>query len=529
MPTAAQAAAAEVKPEGYHVLEDGQRSAAADRSYVSVTCPVCGTLIRAPEEQAGRKTTCPDCRTAVVVPRSSQPKAKRPRALSRDEGYGLNNEWDGSGGRPRVQGPSYIPVYCPLCNTLMQATADQVGQKIACPDCGTSAAVPPPPSKRRPGPAAAEVEGSAEYALLEEGRKPVDRPLVAASCPVCNARLHVGQEQVGRETVCPDCRASFVVPAPPPRRRPVVRPESGAEYALADSPTRGQRPVESGGEPDRRPQPGAEPAEAPRRRPPPRWALVCGVSGFPIYRSVWVRWVALSLLAILAEQLLANGLNLGNTGDGRSWLIGAVLFGLAIYFGTIWIAILTGCGVTIVRETAAGNEQIENWPDAAFFDWIGDSLFVLSALAIGALPGLGIAAFSGLSGAPRWYCLAGSLWATFPVAFLSMLESESFMIPLSPPVLRSLAGAWADWGLFYVETGVLATTAGWIAAEAVAFGTPVAAPVLLPALVALLLIYFRLLGRLAWRCAEEPGRTRTAETDQLRDEEQPREDEPGSP
>ena len=43
----------------------------------------------------------------------------------------------------------YVAVLCSLCNTRMLATADQVGSRMMCPDCGTATVVPPMPPRRK--------------------------------------------------------------------------------------------------------------------------------------------------------------------------------------------------------------------------------------------------------------------------------------------------------------------------------------------------------------------------------------------
>jgi len=83
-----------------------------------------------------------------------------------------------------------------------------------------------------------------------------------------------------------------------------------------------------------------------------------------------------------------------------------------------------------------------------------------------------------------------------------MLESDSPLTPWSPMVGRSLAGAGTSWLGFYLESGVLISVSGWLACTAFSVARvwitiPVAAM-----LVAVAMVYFRLLGRLGWCCAE---------------------------
>ena len=123
-----------------------------------------------------------------------------------------------------------------------------------------------------------------------------------------------------------------------------------------------------------------------------------------------------------------------------------------------------------------------------------------------ALPGWAAAWGLRYAGMDDQLCLPVSLVATFPLILLSMLEADSAMKPLSLPVVRSMGQACGAWGLFYVESTILLAAAGWIAWQLTARLPLVGAVTVPPLLVATLLVYFRLLGRLAWCCAEAARR-----------------------
>ena len=112
---------------------------------------------------------------------------------------------EGSGPPPTTD-QAYIAVVCPVCNTRMHAAKDRVGREMLCPDCHTPVVVSPPAEAKRRRPAV-PVE---EYPLREEadwaarGSRPADQVHVPVTCPVCNTRMKAGEDQVGREMVCPD-------------------------------------------------------------------------------------------------------------------------------------------------------------------------------------------------------------------------------------------------------------------------------------------------------------------------------------
>jgi hypothetical protein len=97
------------------------------------------------------------------------------------------------------------------------------------------------------------------------------------------------------------------------------------------------------------------------------------------------------------------------------------------------------------------------------------------------------------------------MFGLFPVLLLSMLETGSPLLPFSQAVMKSFFAAKRGWTIFYLETMGL-----WAAALCAAghvlqrwkSSTSVLLPILALLLTAVLIIYFRLLGRLGWYCGE---------------------------
>jgi hypothetical protein len=102
----------------------------------------------------------------------------------------------------------------------------------------------------------------------------------------------------------------------------------------------------------------------------------------------------------------------------------------------------------------------------------------------------------------------------FPILLLSALECESFFVPLSPRVWGTLGRFAGTWLAFYIVSTLL--LAAWLVPTSFAVQAAPYASVLLaaPALAAVMLIYARLLGRLAWRITYDPTpRRRRATTE----------------
>jgi hypothetical protein len=545
VPTAAQVARRRRNLGEYRVSEGMEPSPAEGQPHLALTCPVCFTVLRATHDQVGQQLTCPDCDTPVVVPPPAHLEQRRSLPPAPLEEYALWDEVDQSPAGPRPADQTYVPVTCPVCGTFMQVLEDLLGHEVVCPDCREPMVVrwPIKVAKKETLPAAQ----LGEYALHEEAEAPsadareAKRTLFPLHCPLCDTLLYAGGAQVGEKIICPDCEVSFVVPPPPPPKRKLdLRSQAGAVYGVggsievpecqpfvltprwqsspgAESPaqrrSRGWLGPSSSESPEtaalgrRRPELRSGARPPPATRPPPRWTFFSGVFTFPAYRSSWPRWLGLSLglIAPLWVGQVAIKLAMAPAGPWAGaipWMLAMVLLAAMFLLGSIWAVVASAQCLSILRDTAYGCDDIENWPEALFLDWIGEFFFLVSSLALSVLPGLVLGRALEAAGVPPFLTVAVSLLLMFPITLLALLETNSPLNPFSLPVWRSLVTVWWAWGLFYIETTVLVATAGCLAFLAVAYvpvvGTFLARPALL---VAALMIYFRLLGRLAWRCA----------------------------
>jgi DNA-directed RNA polymerase subunit M/transcription elongation factor TFIIS len=528
VPTAAEAARRRCHLGEYGISEGMESSPAALQPQTTLTCPVCSALISATEDQVGRQMRCPDCDTPVVVPPPAKVETKRNLPAFPVEEYALYDEVDASARGPRPADQTYVPVTCPVCGTFMQVLEDQVGQTVVCPDCRKPMIVRWPveaaeETSARWGvcadatPAHRRAANLGEYALRDEGEDPFSdageqqRSQFSVRCPLCDTLMYAQWGQVGQQMICGDCQTSFVVPRPPAtKQKPDLQAQAGDVYDVGDAievPEYEPSVVIPGS----RPRPGAESAadrdrQAAAVRPkPPRWTFFSGIFGFPAYRNSWPRWLGLSvgLIVPLWVGQFAVKLALGPAapwGGAGPWIGAVILCGVTFVFGAIWAVVAFAQCLAIVRDTSYGYDGVENWPEALFLDWIGDFSFVISSLAVSVLPGLAVGRTLESFGVVGWPSVPTSLVLVFPISLLAMLETNSPLNPFSLPVWRSLLTAWWAWGLFYIETTVLLAAAGWLtwlsATSVPVWGIALAAPVLVPTL----MVYSRLLGRLAWHC-----------------------------
>ena len=228
--------------------------------------------------------------------------------------------------------------------------------------------------------------------------------------------------------------------------------------------------------------------------PLPRWPLLAGVFNFPWQRGVRTRWLGLSLGLLVPLGFASVVVWLGG--------VDFIFFPTACVSSLIWGAVAFSNAVAIVRDTAAGNLRVENWPEGLFLNWIDESLYVFnSLLVLIVVLGLGILFFAQPRDTITNLVMLASVLVLFPIVLLSMLETDSPLNPLSLPTWRSLLTAWWAWGLFYIESIPLSIAVGGLLPACVSVLGWLAIPVVAVVFVGAMMIYFRLLGRLALCCA----------------------------
>jgi hypothetical protein len=250
-----------------------------------------------------------------------------------------------------------------------------------------------------------------------------------------------------------------------------------------------------------------------RPRLPERPFLI-GTWTFPFSPGVRGRTLLLAVLAFMVGVCARESLRLMASGDGRLSFLGAMFTVLTVFAMVIWFAVAGACALAVVADTANGCDRIVRWPTAVFLDWIGETFVVATAVGISVAPLVGLAWMSRQSGSTSDGGVPLGFFFLFPVVFLSLLENGALFDVVSLPTLRTFWVAPGGWGRFYLSTAILVLAAASIVVLAIPAGgdgqlwgiTAIAVVSVMSSLV--WLIYFRLLGRLAWFCAD---RTTAAE------------------
>ncbi|HUT93834.1 MAG TPA: hypothetical protein VMY37_30505 [Thermoguttaceae bacterium] len=301
----------------------------------------------------------------------------------------------------------------------------------------------------------------------------------------------------------------MALPGDETKRRPKARPlPVDDEYGVKEDDT---HVVSRPAAPVRRPAVPPRPSilerseaesekEVERRHPEPtRLPFLIGVFNFPWYLRTMAAWgmIAMGLAATLLGVVVCIYF-----ADMGFPVIAVRCFGVPVLLiATLTLSYASACCLMVVETTAEGYDEVIDWPSGFWRDWFFTMMAVLVLLAFAAAIGGVIGKVLGIG---VWLSAAVSAYVLSPVFILSTLEAGSPTAVVSWPVVRSFWTVWWGWLLFYVETGVL--IAIW-AVPTVAFFQPhpwVTSVFSGPLLGAVMFIYARLIGRLAW-CLGEYG------------------------
>jgi DNA-directed RNA polymerase subunit RPC12/RpoP len=470
------------------------------------TCPQCMASLTTPWSMAGTRHRCPYCQSVFDAPRQMPTPPKI-------DVYQVQQQ---AGPSPPAQ-PAYVPVICSVCHTRMYATPEQVGQTLVCPDCGTPAVVPrfSPPVGPAAKPAAPPIvtdvyQVHGESPTASDSAADDEKSLIRVVCPRCNTMMYGTKDQIGTSLFCPDCGASIVVPAPaPPRALIDVTTDcyalAGGDAAAAKEPVRSPPPRVAEKPPvARRP----ERQFTPYFRHPllPRQPFLTGTFAFPFGAEARAHTLVLACWAIATAWLAQQSIQLSKEYDPRSQFVGAMLNGLSMIVALLFAGFAAASGSAVVRDTAGGSSQATSLPNVDFMSWFGDLVYIFNALCASLAPGAGLAWLLAQNGHSAEAVAPVVLFLLFPVVLLSMFEVDSPWGLISWPVCRTLWQAWRGWAAFYATSAALVTAATLVSTAIVSAkgldGMVIVAPILTVAG----LIYFRLLGRLAWYCTDRTRR-----------------------
>jgi hypothetical protein len=231
----------------------------------------------------------------------------------------------------------------------------------------------------------------------------------------------------------------------------------------------------------------------------PKYPLLTGVLPFMFSAHVPEWWLALTLAFMGGGYLVSEGLIWGAMGGLAA--ISALMFFVVGSLITALTAAVASCVVkAIVTESSEGSDRVENWGTRYIADWFPELLFMATALFTSTGPGAIAMYAAGMDQSLQFFAGLAGAFLFFPIVYFSQLDFNSPWGVLSGRLLGSMVRCAGSWILFYLESA--AVFAVCIAVGVYAWQRGVYPVLPIPVYVAGLLLYARLLGRLAWRAAE---------------------------
>jgi hypothetical protein len=245
---------------------------------------------------------------------------------------------------------------------------------------------------------------------------------------------------------------------------------------------------------------------------------VIGILGFLFYSSTLPRLVLYIMGLLFAVSVTHTAFNYANSEDVSEKVMAIFASAVASLSLGFWVISFAAILLSIVQDTANGDDDVSSYPDWNIVDWIMTSAYFPAAAFVAGLPGsfftVAMVTIGGLdtemgafaAGAP----LVISWIALFPLVLYSMLAEGSVLAPYSRATYESTQKASDGWTFFYMYAillGILGTLAlAMVAARgnsAIMFIPRAFGSV---GLVIVAILYCRILGRLMWYSAEKMAR-----------------------
>jgi hypothetical protein len=227
--------------------------------------------------------------------------------------------------------------------------------------------------------------------------------------------------------------------------------------------------------------------------PPPRLPMFTGVFTFPWRLSVIAAWMFMSFGMIVAAWLVMLWFGPGADLMGN---MSTRTFGAAACMSCILsFGYAVTCCLTIIEATSNGWDHIEVRTSIEWQEWAWNFGRIATLMCQAAFVG---EVFRWLDGSGAFFPLVVGTFFALPFVLLGALADGESWFPLGiKTILRSVSPLWWAWLMFYAEAAVVIWGWVWLTGNGLReepWLTPLYAA---PLLAAVILIYARLLGRLA--------------------------------
>ncbi len=240
-------------------------------------------------------------------------------------------------------------------------------------------------------------------------------------------------------------------------------------------------------------------AEAKKPKPqPPRWPMFSGIFLYPFYLCTLASWM-----------FIAAGLTIFGWLFMFWWEYAAIMHATGAYYlglpvfaaGLLTIGYAASCSFGIIEATSNGRDEFEVLHLVEWKELIWNFLHIAALAAQAGVIGYAVEM---LSGSDSWLPMLVGTLAVFPLVLLGALAADGAWAPLAiGKILQSIfLVPWA-WGLLYLETTPMIAAWTWLVVTQLGGQGPWFVPLYAgPLLATIILIYARLMGRLAGCIAE---------------------------
>jgi hypothetical protein len=237
-------------------------------------------------------------------------------------------------------------------------------------------------------------------------------------------------------------------------------------------------------------------------RTPPMGLFLAGTFTFPFRVKSLVCFLVLAVGTFMVLEIAYQAWYCGGfSSSGPSLYVSAIFSGITGVLFLIWFFSMSAYSLTILRDTSEGIDEYRGMPSGVFLDMFEESVYMVTSIFWSALPGgIIVLLIPGLWSIKPLIIIPLAM-ILYPLLLLSLLENQSAAVPYSKPVWRSIWYAWHAWVLFYLLTILVGETVVYLLRLIPFkdyFMEIIIISILLPYF---LMVYFRLLGRLAWFCS----------------------------
>ncbi|MFM7072510.1 MAG: hypothetical protein ACKO38_12040 [Planctomycetota bacterium] len=325
------------------------------------------------------------------------------------------------------------------------------------------------------------------------------------ACKLCGTRVDFTSGQIGETTACPDCFSEMEIrePGPEQERRPLSEdrfgePDSLSMEADPAAASRLDAPDALRQRADQLLEKAAAALRSEQREEQDgRFNDAAAGRLLSVFaqRETLARLGVIALSGTVAFALLDwhVGRVLAGEGDGAAtYFTGAV----AMCACGTWFTLLATHAMALLRGSLADLSAPIPWPLPLSDAWIRAPWRIAYALMVAGFPGLVSGLALVFAGLPSWLglpLLLVSEVGLFPVILLSMERREGSWSVYEPGIVDDLLAIWPATATFYQAAALLGILA-LVAMAAAGLGSPWYAVIQGPAMAAIAMIGFRLMG-----------------------------------